>query len=146
MASTIKDIRAALASAVGAVGTIQASPYILGNPVPPSAHVFPAGEAGDIEYDMAMGRGIDLVPFTVEVFEGSPHDQAAQTNLDLYLASSGTRSVKQALEVDKTLGGLVEDLRVVSCSGYRVVILPARGQNDPMLSAAWHVNVWLRGV
>lgn len=143
--ASITDIRAALADAIGALGNIQASPYILANPTPPSAFVYPCGEAGDIEYDQAMHRGFDIVPFTVEVYTGSPHDIAAQVNLDEYLEPSGGRSIKAALEADKTLGGIVDDLRVTRCRGYRAVVMPHRGQVDPILAGTWLVDVWWPG-
>lgn len=138
--ASITDIRAALMAPIKALGGINASPYILMNPTPPYAHCFPGGEAGDIEYDLAMQRGLDLMPFTVEVFTGAPGDIAQQVNLDAYLAASGERSIKQAIETDRTLGGLVDDLHVTSAIGYRAVVLP--GRNDPLLSATWRVHIY----
>lgn len=143
---TITQIRVGIADAIRALGDIQASPYILASPTFPYAHCRPSGEAGDIEYDQTMGRGLDLMPFTVEVFTGSPTDQGAQMVLDEYLSPAGGRSIKAALELDKTLGGIVDDLRVVSCAGYRVMIFPKRGQADPILSAMWRLDIYASGI
>jgi hypothetical protein len=143
--SAIGDIRVALADAVNALGAIQASPYILANPTPPYAHVLPSGEAGPLVYDLTMGRGLDQIPFTVEVFTGSPVDVGAQMLLDEYLEPTGGRSIKAALEVDKTLGGLVDTLHVTQSTGYHAVVFPHRGQADPLLVATWHLTIYMRG-
>jgi len=41
-------------------------------------------------------------------------ERAGQDKLDLFLAGSGSGSVKTAIESDRTLGGLVDTLRVIS--------------------------------
>jgi hypothetical protein len=43
-------------------------------------------------------------------------ERNGQERLDGLLASSGSTSIKAAVEVDKTLGGAVQTLRVVSAS------------------------------
>jgi hypothetical protein len=144
MAASFAQIRAALGSAVSAMGSIQATGYIVGGKTLPCADIYPGGDAGPIMYDASMGRGFDVTPFTVEVFVGAPLDHAAQVNLDAYLAPSGGRSIKAALEADVTLGSLVADLRVVSCTGPRPVQLP--GRPEPLLSAAFTVEIFTHGV
>jgi hypothetical protein len=48
----------------------------------------------------------------------TPDIRTAQNNLDLYAASSGSKSVKRAVELDRTLGGLVQDCRVTGLTSY----------------------------
>ena len=80
------------------------------NPQPPIAVVMP----GSITYDTAFGRGSDQYEFTVMLIVGRAADRASQTNLDAYCASSGTASVKAAIEGDRTLGSAALDCRVTS--------------------------------
>ena len=47
-------------------------------------------------------------------------DIAASSKLDAFLAVDGLHSVKAAVEADPTLGGTVDDLRVVTATGYKV--------------------------
>jgi hypothetical protein len=112
---------------------------MLANPTPPAIHVFPA----DVLYDLAMVRGLDKWTFTVQGFVGFTTDIGAQVTLDLWLAPSGSGSVKVALEVDATLGGLVADTTVVDCSGYKVYVTEGR---TPVLGAEWTVEILATGI
>jgi hypothetical protein len=140
--ATLTEIREALAVNLDVLTDVQVSAYMLASPTPPSAHLYPGGGAGEIEYDLAMGRGLDRWPFTVQVFVGAAADVGAQKRLDVFLAPSGAQSVKAAIESDKTLGGLVQDVRVVSCDGYRAYTFDGRAA---VLGAEWHVEVLATG-
>ena len=143
MAATLTQIREGLAANLAALDDVQVSPYMLANPTPPTVHLYPGGAAGDIEYDLAMRRGLDRWPFTVQAFVGSPSDIGAQVRLDEFIAPSGARSVKTVLEADPTLGGIVGGLQVVSCGGYRLYVFEGRA---PVLGAEWHVEVLSTGI
>lgn len=132
MSASLSDIRAGMAANLATLDGIQVSPYMLASPTPPALHIIPAS----IEYDQAMARGVDLLVFTVQVFVALGLDQAAQIKLDEYLAPTG---IKAALESDRTLGGVVADVRVSGLSSYDVVALPDRGQ---MLAASFRVEVY----
>lgn len=134
----ITDIRVALAASLSTITDTQVSAYMLSNPTPPTAHIIP----GSVEYDQAMGRGIDLLMLTAQVFIGLVSDIQAQKKLDEYLAGSGARSVKQALEADRTLGGACQTLRVTRSSGYRVASNAGGGQ---VLLAEWEIEVFATG-
>lgn len=139
----ITDIREALADAIASVtlpgySDFQVSAYMLANPTPPCAWVVPGGPSGSIEYDKAMQRGLDQVPFTVQVFVPLTVGQAAEQLLDALIEPSGSSSIKAAIEADRTLGGACDSLRVRSCSGYRQYILDGK---PPQLGAEWLVDV-----
>lgn len=134
----MKAIVEALGASIAAIGGIQSKGYMLAAPTPPYAHVYPGGDAGDIEYDLAMGRGLDGCPFTVQVFAGSPTDMGAQVRILEYIEPSGARSIKAAIEADRTLGGLVDDLRVTKCTGYRQYVIEGKAA---VLGATFHVDV-----
>ena len=58
------------------------------------------------------------------------------------LAPTGATSVKAAVESDRTLGGVVESLRVTQCSGYQTYTLPGDRQ---VLGAEWTVEIHAAG-
>ena len=130
----ITAVREAIAANLSAIGGMQFSPYMLENPYPPAAHVFPA----DTDFDRAMARGYDFQVLTVQVLVGTVSDEGAQRNLDAYLAGSGPQSVKQALEADKKLGGACFDLNVASATGYRTVVEEGKPK---WLVCDWRVEV-----
>ncbi len=127
MSATLAEIRAGLATNLAGIGNdLQVSAYMLDNPSPPTIQVMGLEE---IEYDQAMARGLDEITIIVQAFAGTPVDRAAQTLLDTWQTGFGGTSVKAAIESDRTLGGIVEDLQVVRSSGDRIYNLPDRSES-----------------
>ena len=110
--TALSDLRTGLANRLATITGLRSSATIPDNPQPPIAVVVPSR----ILYDTAMGRGSDEYEFTVTVIVGRVHDRTSQTNLDAYCASSGSASVKAAIEADRTLGGKAIDCRVTQMS------------------------------
>lgn len=106
--TALTDLRTGLANRLATINGLRSSSYIPDNPQPPVAIVMP----GRIQYDQAFGRGSDEYQFTIMLIVGRVADRASQTNLDAYCASSGSASVKAAVEGDRTLGGKALDCRV----------------------------------
>jgi hypothetical protein len=79
----------------------------------------------DINFDKAMGRGLDELLFTCRVLAGRADDKSAQRILDALLSGAGPASLKQALEAargapgEMALGGLADDLHLQRVQGYR---------------------------
>lgn len=138
-APTISGIRAGIAKNLATVVDVQVSAYMLSAPTPPCIHVFPQR----VEYDKAMGRGLDTSMFTVQAFVGLVSDLGAQQKLDEYLDPAGARSVKAAVETDKTLAGLVSSVRVTDASGYKLYVL--EGSQGPVLGCEFTVEVLATG-
>lgn len=136
--ATPASIREGLKTRLDTIAGLQASAYMLANPTPPAAHVFPA----EITYDQAMGRGQDGWMMTVQAFVGFATDIGAQKRLDKLLASSGADSVKAAIEGDRTLGGVVQHLRVTRAGGYQIFLVEGRA---PVLGAEWTVEILATG-
>lgn len=134
--SRLGDIRIALAENLESITGIEASPYALANPTPPGFQIVP----GDWRYDLAMQRGLDELSIIVQAFVAFTSDTDSQQLLDELLDPDGERSVKQAVESDPTLGGLVDDLQVTETTGYRVF---QRSDNTAMLTADWNVTIYL---
>lgn len=143
MAASLTEIREAVAEALKVIPGLDAFAWMKANPTPPSAHVYP----DSIEYDQTQGRGHDNVYLIVQAFVGILDDRGAQERLDRMLAPDGPDSIKAALEADRysaagALGGLVDDIHVESCTGYRTYPRP---QGDLVLGAEWRVLVLASG-
>jgi hypothetical protein len=106
--TALTDLRTGLAARLATITGLRSSAYIPDNPTPPVAVVMP----GRITYDTAFGRGSDEYQFTIMLIVGRVADRASQTTLDGYCESSGSRSVKAAIEGDRSLGGKALDCRV----------------------------------
>lgn len=111
---------------------------MLSNPTPPYAEVVPA----PIEYDESFDRGTDVHRFIVRVLVGSNTDIGSQKRLDRYLAGSGNESFKEALESDRSLGGVAQDCYVRRCSGYRNFGRPG---GNVVLGAEFEVEIRAEG-
>ena len=106
--ASLTALRAGLATRLATISGLRASATIPDNPSPPIAVVMP----GRITYDTAFGRGSDEYTFDVMLIVGRVADRASQNNLDAYCASSGSASIKAAIEADRYLGGSALDTRV----------------------------------
>jgi hypothetical protein len=56
--------------------------------------------------------------FAVQIIVGRVSERSGQSTLDAYCASTGTSSIKLAIESDKTLAGKAFDLRVTDMRNY----------------------------
>jgi hypothetical protein len=67
-------------------------------------------------HQTGMGSGGVVMDFTITIVVGRASERTAQDELDKYTAFSGTQSIRAALEADRTLGGVADDL-IVNSSG-----------------------------
>ncbi len=120
-------IRAALKTRLATMlgNTGQASAYWQTNPTPPTLQVVGIGPA---DYDQEFGRGGDTLTATIEGLAGSTADQAAQETVDNWCDTTGSTSVKAAIETERpsavTLGGLVSSCRVTGHTRPTITQLP----------------------
>lgn len=101
--------------------------------VPPCAVV---GQL-DFTFDIDNQRGLDQASVDVYVIVQRISERAGQEKLDLYLAGSGNGSVKTALESDRTLGGLVDTLRVISAESGTY-----QTGDQTFLSYRYNLTIW----
>lgn len=143
--SGLADIRAGLAANLSTLKTsyrdMQISAYVLSNPTLPTIWVKPTPGAVT-EYHQAfetMGNpdGRMTWSLTVQAWAGGV-DQATQMLLDELLDTSGSHSVKAAIEADKTLGGAAQDTVVQRCISYQEYQRP---DGTLALGAEWIVEV-----
>jgi hypothetical protein len=71
----------------------------------------------DFTFDINNARGLDQASCDIFVIVQRLSERAGQDKLDDFLAGTGASSIKTALEGDKTLGGAVNTLRVISAEG-----------------------------
>jgi hypothetical protein len=102
--ATITEIRTAIAAALGAIDDLYVHDTVPDTVTAPAAVVF----GPEIDYDVAVSS--DDYRFWVVLLVSPTATREAQFLLDSYLSPTGEWSVKVALEVDVTLGGLVDSL------------------------------------
>jgi len=132
--ATLSEIREGVAESLRSIPGLQASARILTNPSLPTAYVLP----GETSFHQTFGDGPSDVNLIVELQVGTYSDIGAQMRLDEFLAETGEASLKAAIEVNPTLGGLVDDLIV---QGFRDYGLFQRAQGDAVLGA--RLLVWV---
>jgi len=103
----------------------QASAYWQTNPTPPTLQVVGIGPA---DYDSSFGRGGDTLTATIQALASTTADQAAQEQIDDWCDTTGSTSVKAAIETERpspvTLGGLVSSCRVTGHTRPLITQLP----------------------
>ena len=106
---SISLIRQGLAKNLGTIPGLRTAAEVPDLPNPPIAIV----ALNSVTYDRAYANGMTSYSFTITVIVGRAAEREAQRTLDTYI-STGNRSIKFAVESDKTLGGNAYDCRVVS--------------------------------
>lgn len=115
---SIANIRHGLGLNLATISGLRVAETIPDNPSPPIAVI----ALGNVQYDGAFQGGLVTYNFTVSVIVGRVAERVAQARLDTYI-STGTGSVKKAIESDKTLNGSAYDVRVTDMSNVGAVQL-----------------------
>jgi len=123
---SIAAIREGLAVNIATISGLRVAAEIPDNPSPPIAVI----ALNNVSYDLAMARGTTLYNFTVTLIVGRVAERDAQRKLDAY-AGNGERSIKTAVQSDRTLGGSAFDCRLSEMS-----TLGALNLNEQTLLAA----------
>ena len=101
--------------------------------VPPCAVV---GQL-DFTFDVDNARGLDQASVDVYVIVQRLSERTGQDKLDNFLAGSGKGSIKTAIESDRTLGGLVDTLRVISAESGTYT-----SGDQSFLSYRYNLTIW----
>ena len=112
----LSAIRQGLADRIATIDGLRARDHIPDNIVPPMAFVNPT----QIQYDLDNARGLVQYTFTVSLFASRADSRSAQNTVDEFVSTSGLKSVKAAIEGDRTLGGIVDTCRVTNVTNYVV--------------------------
>ena len=132
--ASITNLRTAIANNLATIAGLRTSPEMPDNPNPPIALVRPV----TVEYNQAMAKGMTKYNFSVTVIVGRADERTAQKSLDAYCSSTGTSSIKNAVESDRTLGGNAFDTRVTEMRNYT----PIQLNEGTYLAAEFAVDVF----
>ena len=138
--SVLGDIRGAIIDALSTLNINHDNGYLGSSIVSPWFEI--SIPADGYTYDITYGRGTDTVRMILRgvVQIGDPVE--AQQNMDSWLDPSGATSVKALVQADRTLGGLVDDLRVTSVRPH-LRIPPADAGNVEYLCSEWDLDISL---
>ena len=111
MPATISQVKNGLKAAIQNVAGLRAYDYQPDQVNPPFA--WPTLD--EIRYHQTgFASGGVVMDFTVTVVVQRSSERTAQDKMDQYMAWDGAQSVRAAIEADRTLGGVCEDLIVIS--------------------------------
>jgi hypothetical protein len=130
--ASISELRAGIAANLATIPGLRSAPEIPDNPNPPVAIV----SLDSVTYDRAYAKGMVDYNFTVTVIVGRAAERIAQRTLDTYI-STGQNSIKNAIELDKSLGGKAFDCRVTSLNSVGSIQL----NDNTYLAADFTVSV-----
>jgi hypothetical protein len=91
----------------------------------------------DFTFDIDNQRGLDQASVDIYVIVQRISERTGQDKLDTFLAGSGNGSIKTAIESDRTLGGLVDTLRVISAESGTYT-----SGDQSFLSYRYNVTIW----
>lgn len=109
-------VRTNLKTALSTITGMRIFDYVPDSTNIPTNNAFAIVGQLTMNYDFTLNRGFDSASCQIIVVVGRMSEKDGQSRLDGLLASSGSTSIKAAVEADKTLGGAVQTLRVVSAS------------------------------
>ena len=112
--ASISELRAGIKTNLATISGLRTSDYQPDSINPPVAIVFPVS----LNYDETFHRGMQTYTFAVQVIVGRVSERTGQSTIDSYCSSTGTNSIKLAIESDKTLAGKAFDLRVTDMRNY----------------------------
>ena len=112
--ASITDLRTGIATNLATITGLRTSPTLPDNPNPPIALVTPIS----VSFDDSFKRGMQTYTFVISVIVGRVDERTAQNKLDAFVSSTGTQSIKLAVESDKTLGGNAFDCRITEMRNY----------------------------
>ena len=102
------SIREGLATRLATISGLTAYDHIPGQINPPAATI----SRRLTQFDSVMARGADDFEYVVRVLVPNADPKLAQKTMSDYLAGSGAKSIKAAIEGDQTLGGVADFARV----------------------------------
>ena len=115
--STVQEIREGIDDRLATIAGLRHSPKVPGSLNPPHAFVKRRLTTFDVTVD-----GEDDFTFAITMAVSWADQETAQETLDPYLASTGNKSIKLAIDGDTTLGGVVDWCRIASVEEERIII------------------------
>ncbi len=117
MASTLAEVRRALADALSAIEGLNVLERAPEQPPTPCAYLLRSGGQARTDF----GKTSPSYDFTVRVVVSRADLDSAQEQLDTYVERGTDQSVWDAIEADPTCGGVLFTLRCNEVSGDQVI-------------------------
>ena len=138
--SVLGDIRAAIIDSLSSLDINSDGGYPGSSIVSPWFEVSIPGDG--YVYGPTMQRGTDTVNLILRGIVQVGDTIEAQKTMDTWLDPTGSTSVKALVETDRTLGGLVDDLRITSVRGHLRLETPD-APNALYLCSEWVLDIIL---
>lgn len=103
----VTALRQGLAANLATISGLRVKAAIKESIAPPTAVIYPSSTP--VEFHQASANGHALFNFEVMVIVGRADAEASQNALDAYISTTGSKSIRAAVELDKTLGGIAFD-------------------------------------
>jgi hypothetical protein len=113
--ATIAEVRTGLAARLATITGLRVYPVWPDSLNTPAAIVRPTSHDFGDDFSDDATIHIEIILLAAAI---GPGIAAAEATLDLYLAATGSQSIKQAIEGDVTLGDKVDSTRVIGWRDY----------------------------
>lgn len=117
MTASIRAAEAAVIAALESIPGLRCFDYLPDSFTPPTAIV----GVGDVDYHGAFGMGDVVYTVDVMIIVARASERAGQAALDDFMSPFGDTSIRQAVESDKTLGGVVSTSLVNKAGNLKVI-------------------------
>lgn len=117
MAGTLSSLRSGLKDRLATIPGLRVAEQIPEQINPPVAVI----TRQSVEYHGAMSGGSSEWSMQVQLIAGRMAEQQSQRLIDEWLSWSGTKSVRAAIEADRTLGGAAHTCKVTSADALTTV-------------------------
>jgi hypothetical protein len=134
VSATVTQIKQGIATALATIPGLRSYAVQPDNLNPPFA--WPMLDT--VTYNGAMRGGLITHIYTVTVVVGRAAERTAQNALDGYVSYDSATSIRAALEADRTLGGVVQNLLVESANN----ISTTEGNDTTYLMVDFRVVVY----
>jgi len=111
MPATVTQVATGIKNRLATISGLRAFPY---QPDQMNTPPFAYPELNQVDYHKAFAGGDVVMMWTVHVVVGRYTDRTAFAALDDFLSYDGAKSIRAALEGDKTLGGVCQTLVLTS--------------------------------
>ncbi|ASU81506.1 hypothetical protein CDO52_00740 [Nocardiopsis gilva YIM 90087] len=124
---SVSAVRSGLAARLETISGLQVWEFVEGPVNPPAALIVPGVPGSDstqnppIDYSKTYQDGSHDLLFTIKIFTSMAHAESGQSELDDFLAPTGSTSVLAAVEGDDTLGGAADFSVVPMCTFYGIL-------------------------
>lgn len=110
----VSELRDGLKANLATISGLRTTDTVPDNPSPPISVIVPQS----VKYDDTFQRGMNTYTFSVLVIVQRSSERTGQNSLDAFVSGTGSKSIKRAVESDKTLGGKAFDVRVTDLRNY----------------------------